>query len=353
MRPLIDVATLQRGYDLPVQHRRDGQVPVFAANGPVAFHDEAKVPGPGVVTGRSGTIGRVHYVADKFWPLNTSLFVKDFHGNHPRYIYYLLREMGLERYHEGSGVPTLNRNVVHLVEVPVPPVPEQRRIAAILDQADVIRANRRQILTHLDALTQSIFHDMFGTETVRAAIGDFADVRTGSTPSREDADNYGGSVPWVKTGEVKGTITATEECVTEKGMAASRLRLFPAGSVIVAMYGQGRTRGRSALLGVAATTNQACAVIPPNGSFDPVFLQAQLAVEYDRLRGNAEGGNQPNLSVGRLQKFEVALPPLSDQHQFAERVGQVNTHRAVVQRALETDGELFASLQSRAFKGEL
>lgn len=131
--PLVKIATLQRGYDLPVQQRRVGTVPVFAANGAVGFHSEAKCDAPGVVTGRSGTIGKVHYVSEAFWPLNTSLYVKDFHGNHPRFIYWLLSSLGLERFHEGSGVPTLNRNIVHEVRVAIPPVAEQRRIAAILD----------------------------------------------------------------------------------------------------------------------------------------------------------------------------------------------------------------------------
>jgi type I restriction enzyme, S subunit len=109
MLRLIEVATLQRGFDLPVQDRTAGEIPIFAANGPVGTHNVAKCLGPGVVTGRSGTIGKVHYVAQDYWPLNTSLFIKDFHGNYPRFIYYLLSWMKLEQFHEGTGVPTLNR----------------------------------------------------------------------------------------------------------------------------------------------------------------------------------------------------------------------------------------------------
>jgi type I restriction enzyme S subunit len=239
-----------------------------------------------------------------------------------------------------------------IVELPTPG--EQRRIAAILDQADALRAKRRLVLAHLDSLTQSIFHAMFGDcATNRVPIAEFAEVRTGSTPSRDNADNYGGSVPWVKTGEVYGTIVRTSEHVTERGIVNARLRLFPVGSVVVAMYGQGNTRGRSAILGVEATTNQACAVITPNKSFDSVFLQAQLSLAYDRLRGAAEGGNQPNLSVGRVQQFEVNLPPLETQREFSALVAQISRRSSIIERALEVHEHLFCSLQSRAFAGEL
>ena len=164
-KPLIEVATLQRGHDLPVQDRTPGPHPIFAANGPVGFHESAKCGGPGVVTGRSGTIGKVHFVEGAYWPLNTSLYVTDFHGNHPKWVYYMLKSFGLERFSQGAGVPTLNRNLVHGEPIRVPPLPEQRRIAAILDQSDALRAKRREALAQLDSLTQSIFIEMFGTES--------------------------------------------------------------------------------------------------------------------------------------------------------------------------------------------
>lgn len=119
------------------------------------------------------------------------------------------------------------------------------------------------------------------------------------------------------------------------------------------MYGQGRTRGQSAILGIPAATNQACAVIAPNAAFVPTFLQAQLALSYDRLRGEAEGGNQPNLSLGRVAGFEVLLPDVAEQQMFAGRIEFLEEQRSSIRRALATDDELFASLQSRAFQGDL
>jgi type I restriction enzyme, S subunit len=114
--PLGDLLTLQRGFDLPLKHRKEGPYPVYASTGINGFHETAKVKGPGVVTGRSGSLGHVMYVPEDFWPLNTSLWVKDFKQVGPLYALHLLSEMHLEQYNGGAAVPTLNRNDVHRVE---------------------------------------------------------------------------------------------------------------------------------------------------------------------------------------------------------------------------------------------
>ena len=114
----IDVIKLQRGFDLPVQERDStGTINVYGSNGVLGKHNEIKVKGPGIVTGRSGTLGKVYYVLEDFWPLNTTLFSVDTHGNNVIYLKYLLEAFELERFTEGAGVPTLNRNIVHEKEI--------------------------------------------------------------------------------------------------------------------------------------------------------------------------------------------------------------------------------------------
>lgn len=117
-----DVIILQRGFDLPIQERDEsGAVPVLAASGPHGMHSESKVRGPGVVTGRSGTIGVVTYVAEDFWPLNTVLWVKEYRRSTPRHAYFLLESLELPLIAGGAAVPTLNRNHVHALPIAVPP----------------------------------------------------------------------------------------------------------------------------------------------------------------------------------------------------------------------------------------
>ena len=117
---LDEVLVLQRGFDLPKSDRVDGLVPIYAATGVTGFHHTAKVRSPGVVTGRSGSIGEVLYVQEDFWPLNTALWVKDFPRSEPLYAYYLLSSLDLKQFNSGAAVPTLNRNDIHGIQVLIP-----------------------------------------------------------------------------------------------------------------------------------------------------------------------------------------------------------------------------------------
>lgn len=133
----INVVKLQRGYDLPVQDRvQDGDIPVFGSNGALDNHNEAKVIGGGVITGRSGSIGKVYYTEEDYWPLNTSLFSVDLHGNNIVYLAYLLELFNLSRFADGTGVPTLNRNNVHNKQIINVPVEEQIVFADFVKQVD-------------------------------------------------------------------------------------------------------------------------------------------------------------------------------------------------------------------------
>ena len=105
-----EIITLQRGFDLPESKRKSGNIPLVSSNGITAYIDTFKCVGPGVITGRSGTIGKVFYISDSYWPLNTTLYIKDFHGNNPKYISYWLSQFNLVDYANGASVPTLNRN---------------------------------------------------------------------------------------------------------------------------------------------------------------------------------------------------------------------------------------------------
>lgn len=157
---LENFCTLQRGFDLPVQKRSHGSVPIIASNGVIGVHSEAVVKGPGVITGRSGTIGKVLYVEEDFWPLNTTLYVKDFHGNDPKYVYYRLQSFKLENFSTGTGVPTLNRNIVHRESIAVPSITEQKKIAEILSAVDTqidIGSNLRLKLT---AIKKGLMQDL-------------------------------------------------------------------------------------------------------------------------------------------------------------------------------------------------
>lgn len=363
MVELERVATLQRGYDLPVQDRLPGSCPVFAANGTVGNHNVAKVQGPGVVTGRSGSIGKVHHIEGPFWPLNTSLYVKHFHGNDSRYVYWLLRQMRLAQYCTGTGVPTLNRNIVHKVRVPLPPLLEQRRIAAILDHADALRARRREALARLDELTQSIFIDMFDSAGSRADTE--VKLLSELVPS-DDRINYGvvqpgesvdDGVPLVRAGDLGDGRIAVERLRRVSADVDERHRRsrLKGDEILISCVGSiGQIALADASVSGCNIARAVARVRIGNGAdrrYIANFLSTPKVQNYftAELRTVA----QPTLNIRQISDLRVPVPPMKVQKGFAARAERVDQLMCQHRAALAELDALFASLQSRAFRGEL
>ncbi|MEK0395967.1 restriction endonuclease subunit S [Lactobacillus delbrueckii] len=162
-----DFIELHRGYDLPKKQRKNGQVPVIASTGINGTHNVAKIKGPGVVTGRSGSIGKVQYIKDDFWPLNTTLYVSDFKGNNPKFVAYWLERFDLKRFSSGSAVPTLNRNELANVEICVPNREEQDKIVAILEPFEKKIELNQEINDNLFKLAKIHFDRQLDSENIK------------------------------------------------------------------------------------------------------------------------------------------------------------------------------------------
>lgn len=159
---LGDFLELKRGYDLPKKDRESGDVPLVSSSGVTDTHSESKVKGPGVVTGRYGTIGQVFYVEDDFWPLNTTLYVKDFKGNDPLFTYYFLKTINYLEYSDKAAVPGVNRNHLHKAKINVPiDTTEQHEIALRLWHLDQKIGLNTQINQTLEQIIQAIFKSWF------------------------------------------------------------------------------------------------------------------------------------------------------------------------------------------------
>lgn len=279
---------------------------------------------------------------------------------YPKFLYHWLRKNRpyLESLGNGATFKEVSKSVVSRIEIPLPPLPEQRRIAEILDKADALRAKRRAALAQLDTLTQSIFLDMFGDPATNPKgwrlerLGQLAGTTSGGTPSREVDEYFGGEIPWVKSGELhEGVVMATEESLTARGLAESSAKLMPPGTVLVAMYGA--TVGAVAVLGIEAATNQAVCCISPSHQLMVDYLVYLLRRLTPALLAKRVGGAQPNLSQDLLRKLVVPVPPRQLQETFSSRVASaVRMKRNGLQSLSEMDS-LFGALQHRAFRGEL
>ncbi|MBU4479205.1 MAG: restriction endonuclease subunit S [Candidatus Omnitrophica bacterium] len=158
---LSNVAPLQRGFDLPTSQLRKGPFPVVYSNGILNFHDKAMAKAPGVVTGRSGTIGKVNYIEKEYWPHNTTLWVTDFKGNDEKYVYFLYSHIKIERFRTGSGVPTLNRNDVHEFKVSIPKSKtEQTAIATVLSDTDALIERLEKLIAKKKAIKQGAMQQL-------------------------------------------------------------------------------------------------------------------------------------------------------------------------------------------------
>lgn len=233
------------------------------------------------------------------------------------------------------GQSAVQREKLLSLSVPLPPIKEQKRISAMLNEqmenGDFVRSQVASQLKFAESITTSILSTEFesaeSNARARRTIGEIAKTASGATPPRGNSAYFsGGTIPWVKTGELKdSSIASSEEYVTDLALKDCSLPLLPVGTLLIAMYGQGQTRGRTGLLAIPATTNQACFAILPNpGEFESRYLQYWFRHSYQRLRRETEGrgGNQPNLNGILLRSLEVPLPPLKDQNAIAARLDQ-------------------------------
>ena len=241
----------------------------------------------------------------------------------------------------GATIPHLNKNILLNLQLELLHPEFQDNIVNTLNIIKRVIAKRKFQLNELNLLVKSRFNEMFGdfytTLFPKYKIGEKFELSSGSTPSRDNKLYWdSGTINWVKTTEViNKEITETEEKITEFALENTSLKLFPVNTILIAMYGQGQTRGRSAILKVESTSNQACGAIFPNKIDNPVFIWHQLMLRYSELRELGRGGNQPNLNGRLIKNFELIFPPLSLQNEFADFVAKVDKSQFACQMAIK------------------
>jgi type I restriction enzyme S subunit len=160
-KKFIDFIQLQRGHDLTREQFIDGPYPVVSSTSIMGYHNQYKADGPGVVIGRSGTLGKAQYINDNYWPHNTTLYVKDYKGNYPRFVYYFLINFSTDKHGGGSAVPTLNRNTLSSINIKVPDFTTQKRIANILSAYDDLIENNQKQIKLLEEAAMRLYKEWF------------------------------------------------------------------------------------------------------------------------------------------------------------------------------------------------
>ncbi|MCF8569945.1 restriction endonuclease subunit S [Gordonia sp. HY002] len=269
---------------------------------------------------------------------------------------------------------TLNKSKIDRIPVPVPPETEQSKIADVLDSLRRAVDLQRSVLANLDQLKAAAMQQLFA-QGLRAeaqkdteigplpgswelvTIDKHFSVVSGGTPSRGNASYWlDGTIPWVKTTEVKyAVITETEEHITPAGLDGSAAKLLPPGTLLLAMYGQGVTRGKVGILGIEATCNQACAAMTPkDDDVLPRYLYHYLTSRYEAIRSLAHGGQQQNLNLDIVRTIDVPVPSTADEQQeIADVLDALDRKIDLQRRKRDVLDQLFKSLLYKLMTGEV
>lgn len=271
-----------------------------------------------------------------------------------KFLYYFLKssQNDFQSKSTGATFKAIGKDLIVNYPISLPPISVQQQIVSELDLLSSVIEKQKAQIEDLDKLAQSIFYDMFGDPVENEKgwevkkLGILCEIGTGATPSRTKEDlYYGGNIPWVKTTEVcYQDIYDTEEKITPLAIKETNCKVYPVGTLLMAMYGQGKTRGQVAKLMVEAATNQACAAIQVDNKVIQIdYLYALMIIKYDSIRAMAQGGNQANLNMKLVGSIPVPIPPLSLQQEFAQKIEAIESMKAKVRQSLKESEMLFNS----------
>ena len=299
-----------------------------------------------------------------------------------KFVFYLLRceefrKKAKKRMSGSVGQQRVPREYMESYCIAIPPRAEQLRIVATIESlfAKLDRA-KELVLASLDSFAErkaAILHQAFSGELTRKwreerglkglngwepkQIKDMCKLSSGGTPSRRCEEYYLGLIPWVKTGEINWNhIYDSEEKITQDAIENSSAKIFPIGSVLVAMYGQGLTRGRAAILDIEAATNQAVCALLPRAALNNRFLYYYFMANYWTFREKAVGGNQPNLSGKLIGEFEIGIPSLEEQQEIVRILDELleqESKAAELADVLQQIDQMKQTILAKAFRGEL
>lgn len=374
---LRDVIALEYGKALAASNRRPGPVPVFGSNGVVGCHSDHLCRGPGIVVGRKGSIGAVAWSATDFWPIDTTYFVRAVAPADLRWLYYLLESLKLETLNSATGVPGLNRDDVGDLQVRVPPLAEQRKIAAILSTVDETIAKTEAVTAQLDVVKKAMLEELL-TRGIPGRHSRFKQTEIGEVPANwsvvalDECNDparpicYGilmpgkqcaGGVPVIKVKNIKsGEVEASDLLLTSPEIDAqyrrSRLR---GGDLLLTIRG---TTGRVALVPASldgANITQDTARVSAGESTTSAFLYyaLQTANAQAQIRDHTRGQAVKGINIGDVRRLLLPLPPKGEQQTIVETVRAIDENFRAESLALSALRATKNALAAVLLAGEL
>lgn len=391
---LGEFVELKRGYDLPQAKRQSGSIPLVSSSGVTDRHNVAMVKGPGVVTGRYGTIGQVFYIEKDFWPLNTTLYVKDFKGNDQKFIHYFLQTLDFNAYSDKAAVPGVNRNHLHEAVVSIPPISVQVEIAAFLGALDAQITLLHETNCTLEAIAQALFKSWFvdfdpvhanidrripeGMEASIASMfpnsfdetelgktphgwkwGTMADISTvgiGKTPPRKEQQWFAtdnNHIPWVSIRDMGQSgifVSATSEFLTQEAVQKFNVRVVPDHTVLMSFK---MTIGRVTITDGELTTNEAIAHfnLPAEATISSEYLYLYLKnFNYSTLSSTSSIADAINSKS--VRKIPILIPSDDILTCFQDKISFIFEQIKNSAKKIKTLSEIKQSMLPRLISGK-
>ena len=328
------------------------------------INERSKVDCGDIIMPMIGTIGNPFIVGDytEFAIKNVALikFPKEKILN--KYIFFYLQSDAFKRYvkakNKGGTQKFLSLGDIRNMEIELLSLDEQKKIIKLLNQIDNLIFLRKQQLSKLDELVKARFVELFGDPNLNnkgwatGVINDIGTCVAGATPSTQVKEYWeNGTIPWMSSGEVnKGRVFETDTKITQLGYDNASTKLVPSKTVVLAMAGQGKTRGTAAITEIELCTNQSICSIVNNEKVNAEYLLHFLKLQYMELRGastNTDGRGGLNLKI--IGNYPIMIPPIELQNQFAAFVEQTDKSKLAVQKSLEQLETLKKALMQQYF----
>ena len=356
-KKLGDLIELKYGDGLKGDKRETtGKIPVYGSNGIVGHHNKSLTNGPCLIIGRKGSIGEVHLSLGPCWPIDTTYFVEPTPQLELKFLFYLLKTLRLNSLDRSTAIPGLNRNDVYSKRIPLPPLPVQRQIVAVLEHAEAVKWQRQEADALTGVLLQSVFYEMFGDPVRNERGWDIfliGNICRGIVPGRNKPKKFGGDIPWINPVDLGSFFVSFSKqnlTIDENEVKRCKNKIIPPKSVIMTCVGD---FGITAITKNRVVLNQQLHAFVCTESVNPFYLHFYLKLRMDYFQKMATKTTVNYLNKTKCNSIPVVLPPLALQQQFAHIVESVEALREKQRDSGEEIGGLLEGLLQKAFSGKI
>ena len=343
VKKLGEVIKLGNGKDY--KHLNSGNIPVYGTGGIITYVDKYLFNGKSVGIGRKGSIDKPVLLDGKFWTVDTLFYVKEFFNSDIDFIYNSFLKIPWLKYNEATGLPSLSQNIINNLKIPLPPLPEQKKIADCLSTWDSAIEKQSQLINALTQRKKALMQQLltgkkrlpgFSDEWKEVKLGEIGEIQTGNTPSKLESENWNGEYYWCTAEDMKSKyVNNTAQKLTKKGWSLART--VKANSILVTCIA---SIGINAITNVECSFNQQINSITPNENFSTEFIYYLMNNSKENLLKYAGAGALPMLNKNTFSSIKFKFPTLSEQTAIAAIL-------ATADRELQLQKEKLAQLQTQ------